>query len=106
MKTKRSKISLKRWRELVQEWETSQMSAKAWCRKHAIPYVSFIVWRKRLKCMPQDKLTVTQPSFVELLEPAPVASGVEIRCRDLHLSLRPNFDTTTLLRCLQVLEAL
>lgn len=94
------------WQELVQQWETTQMSAKAWCLQHEISYESFIIWRKRLKSALPVAAGSSNTAFVELIDPSTAPSGIEIHVQNLRLSLCTNFDSTTLHRCLQVLEKL
>lgn len=94
------------WQELVQQWEGSQMTAKAWCLQHEVAYVSFISWRKRLKSTLQATQNLAKATFVELIDTSTAPSGIEIHVQNLRLFLSTCFDSTTLLRCLQVLEKL
>jgi hypothetical protein len=90
------------WQELVRQWEGSQMTAKAWCLQQEVSYDSFIIWRNLLKSTSNPQ----KATFVELTEPSLVSSGIEIHSKNLRLFLSKNFDTATLLRCLQALEKL
>lgn len=93
-----------KWREFVRQWETSQMTAKAWCIQHEVSYVSFISWRNRLRSSPQSTSTSPKAAFVELKDTSTTPSGIEIHVQNLRLSLNTRFDSATLLRCLQILE--
>lgn len=103
---KRKKRTREQWQELVLQWETAQMTAKDWCLQHKVSYESFIIWRKRLKSIPRDKMSAPNASFIELLDDPTTPSGVEIHVHSLRLFLSKDFDSSTLLRCLQVLEKL
>ena len=104
MEIQKVKSTAEKWQELVLQWETSNKSAKAWCREHGVCYISFICWRKRLKNTLPTKPDTLQASFVEISDPSPALSGIEIHCRSLTITLGKDFDSSTLFRCLQVLE--
>ena len=93
------------WLELIEEWQESQMSAKAWCFKKTIPHKKFSYWKVRLtntaRSIPQ-----MPASFVELSDTESNLTGIEIHCHNFTLILQKDFDSSTLLRCLQVLEKL
>jgi hypothetical protein len=37
------------WAQQIQAWEHSQLAQQEFCRQHALSYVQFCYWRKRLK---------------------------------------------------------
>src|SRR5690554_5236787 len=37
------------WAQQIQTWEHSQFGQQEFCRQHALSYVQFCYWRKRLK---------------------------------------------------------
>jgi hypothetical protein len=94
------------WQELIQQWEASQMTAKAWCLQNEVAYDSFIIWRKRLRDALQGTATSPKIPVVELVDASATLSGIEMRINGLRLILCKDFDPSTLLRCLQVLEKL
>lgn len=99
------KSAAEKWQEVIKQWEASgSKNATTWCREHAVAYESFILWRSRFKDAAQAKPGTTRASFVELKDQSLLSSGIEIHHRSLALILRKDFDSTTLLRCLQVLE--
>ena len=104
MEIQKVKTKAEKWQELVLQWETSNKSAKAWCCEHGVAYVSFISWRNHLKNTLPTKPDTLQASFVEISDPSPALSGIEIHCRSLTLTLSKDFDSSALVRCLQVLE--
>lgn len=104
MEIQKVRRTKEQWQELVLQWETSHLNAKAWCLEHAVAYESFIIWRKRLKGALHANSDTPKTTFVELSDASTISSGIEIHCRSLSLSLSKDFDSSTLLRCLQVLE--
>ena len=101
MKPIRTKRTREQWLELVEQWQTSNLNAKSWCLENEVSYESFIIWRKRLKVS-----SPTSNSFIELKDAHSHTSGVEIQHRRINIVLRKDFDPSTLLRCIQVLEKL
>ena len=106
MNTADIKRSSAEWLELIEEWQESQMSAKAWCLKQTIPYKKFIYWKMRLTNAARSIPQVPTASFVELSDTQSNLAGIEIHCHNFSLMLQKDFDSSTLLRCLQVLEKL
>ena len=94
------------WLKIINEWQVSNMSALAWCLKQNIPYEKFIYRRRRLTNKVPSAHQHTVATFVELTNKQPELSGVEIHYQNFSLKLQTNFDSSTLLRCLQVLEKL
>lgn len=106
MKTVDIKRSSAEWLELIEEWQESQMSAKAWCFKQTIPYKKFIYWKMRLTNTAHPISEAPIASFVELSDNQSILTGIEIHCHNFSLTLQKDFDSCSLLRCLQVLEKL
>jgi hypothetical protein len=82
------------WQALVDEQHESELSGAAFCREHAIGYMSFCKWRKRLaKAQAGEEDTPSPPGFVDVSSlmnsakgPAPgwdivlsLGDGVELR---------------------------
>lgn len=87
----------KGWIPQVEQWRGSGLSAAAWCRENGIVYSQFLYWRQRIA---QE----TGQPFIELTEAQdPRESGIEIETRGITLRLARGFDSTELLRCLQVI---
>lgn len=40
--------SPEQWRDLIQQWQESGLSASAFCKQNDLGYASFCQWRKRL----------------------------------------------------------
>ena len=104
MKPQKIRRTREQWQEVVSQWKATHMNAKAWCLEHAVAYESFIIWRKRLEGARQANSREQKTTFVELSDTSITSSGIEIHYRGLSLRLNKDFDSCSLLRCLQVLE--
>jgi transposase-like protein len=122
--TKRSRAWHRaRWREHVEAWATSGMSAAAYCREHGVNPKSLYRWRGlfaasgELDCSKEASCdsngVAAAPQFAELqLSPGSVpstgtSSGVELVVSgDRRLRLATGFDAETLRRAVSVLESL
>ncbi|MBA3679493.1 hypothetical protein H0W80_04920 [Candidatus Saccharibacteria bacterium] len=94
------------WLELIKEWQQSNMSAKSWCLKQNIPYKKFIYRKTRLVNPFCPGPQAPNSSFVELLDQRLTLSGLEIQYHNFSLKLQKDFDPSTLLSCLKVMEKL
>ncbi len=67
------RISAEQWQVLIDQWQTSGLSAEAFCQDKGISYSRFCVWRKRLA------KTITTPaaetSFIDLAALATTQPG-------------------------------
>jgi len=59
------------WQQHLQEWETSDLSQSAYCRKHALSLTNFGYWRKRFK-------SATPTKIIPVVRETSVA-GVQLR---------------------------
>ena len=63
---------------LIDQWQQSSLSQKAFCEQHSIRYYVFHYWYKRYR-LQQGGVNDSSPSFVKLQITKPVAAGgVEI----------------------------
>ena len=104
MKSQKIRRTREQWQELVSQWKTTHINAKTWCLEHAVAYESFNIWRKRLERVLKVNLRDQKTTFVQLSDASITSSGTEIHYRGLSLRLNKDFDSCSLLRCLQVLE--
>ena len=92
------------WRRWIGEWQTSGLSARAFCQRRRLTVASFYAWRRALQRRAAEKATFvpvqvlpdavqTQTSALEVLLP----DGRTVR-------VAPGFDAATLRRLLAVLE--
>lgn len=67
MASRRPRRSATQWQALILQQAESDLSAKAFCHQHDIPYASFMNWRRRLgdNASPQSS-DERLPMFVEL----------------------------------------
>ena len=61
---KRPYRSKEQWRQLIEEYETSDLSIDGFCTQKGIKYMTFYKWRKRLQ--QNEGALNTTPSFIEL----------------------------------------
>jgi hypothetical protein len=98
------------WVKRLEEWKSSGLSTKQWCRDNGIPKPTFYYWRHKLipsNKPPAVKLHLaSQHKFVELLDPEPTASGISIECRGLTVQLAKGFHPESLMSCLQILRSI
>lgn len=85
------------WKDRIEAWQASGVSAAAWCREHNLPYITFLNWRRRFRVHKE------KPSFAELPLDITSETGVEIHVGRLCIKLAPAFDPETLTRALRVL---
>ena len=63
--SKRPYRNEEQWRELIDAFETSNLSIDDYCTQNNLRYTTFYKWRKRLQ---QTQNTHQPPSFVELTD--------------------------------------
>ena len=71
--------SAEQWQALIEQWQQSGQSAKAFCREHDLGYASFCQWRKRLASANEPTRSSGQgaqePAFVDLASLASSGAG-------------------------------
>ena len=98
-------VSQDRWKQLVEDWKSSGEVAKYWCKKHNIPYVSFINWRRRLDNFSPIKEEGTS-SFIEIVEKEKKSNSIEIEFQGFIVRLEKDFDEAVARKCLKLLKEL
>ena len=66
--TRRVRRTRKQWQQIINEYESDNLTQKEFCAKHNLGIVSFNKWFHRLKQQPQDS------GFVALSSPNAVAT--------------------------------
>lgn len=88
-----------RWRSLIQQQQSGDLSVAAFCRRAGVSQPSFYAWRRKLQA---------EVAFAEVkVSPAsmPEKDGLELRLADGGcIVVRPGFDRRTLLELLDALE--
>ena len=69
------------WRERIEAWAASGMSARAFCGEHGIGPASFYSWRRRLR-EEDDRAAGMEADFV----PVKIATASSISIEILHAS--------------------
>jgi transposase len=102
------------WLDLIRLWQQSNLSVRAFCRRHRLSEPSFYCWRRTLRqrgligMEPADDATKTEtPAFVQVTVDAGAAAPKSIElllANGRRLRLRPGFDADMLRQLLRVLE--
>ena len=59
---------------MIQSWQQSGLTQKAYCQEHAISYHIFHYWYKRFRASPSSQ---TEPGFIPLqTEPSPALDSI------------------------------
>jgi transposase len=107
-----------RWLDLVQRWQLSRLTVRAFCERHGLTEASFYLWRRILRergLLPQRTPTQHQPHpsiaapFVKLTVAARTtdAATLELVLNEHRLlRVRPGFDPDTLRQLVRLLEEL
>lgn len=62
----RKRRTPEQWQQVVNDWQQSGQSARAFCTEQSIGYASFCQWRKRLSTSEALNEPEPAPSFVDL----------------------------------------
>jgi transposase-like protein len=102
------------WLDLVRHWQESQLSVRAFCRRHRLSEPSFYCWRRTLrqrgligKESANDAVTTEAPTFVQVTVDSRAVAPRSIElvvAKGRRLRIRPGFDEPTLRQLLRVLE--
>ena len=78
MGKKRTRRSAQQWQSLLDNQQSSGLSAAAFCKAQGIAYQSFMTWRKRLATSDMSA-AAPEGSFIELTPPAGIEPGKSTR---------------------------
>jgi transposase-like protein len=101
------------WLDLIRLWQQSNLSVRAFCRRHRLSEPSFYCWRRTLRQRgliereaTNDAAKRETPAFVQVTVAAGAASkSIEVvLAKGRRLRVRPGFDVNTLRQLLRVLE--
>jgi transposase len=93
------------WRHLIQLWQHSGLTIRAFCAHHHLSQPSFYAWRRQR----QQRDTVAPPRFLPVQvvpepPPQPITSIEVVLADGRCLRVTPGFDPATLRQLLAVLE--
>lgn len=92
------------WRRLIQQWQRSGLSVRAFCDRHQLTQPSFYAWRHRL----QQRAAAAAPFVpVRVVPDAPplAAGSIEVvLASGRRLRVAPGFDPAALRQLVAVLE--
>ena len=92
------------WRRLIDEWQQSGLSVRAFCARYHLSEPSFYSWRRELHRRPAERPTFVPVRVVRTEVPV-ATGGVEIVLRSgRSLRVGPGFDAALLRQVLAALE--
>jgi hypothetical protein len=97
MFTPSSPEKIRAWEETILQQQKSGLSIERWCRENQVVVCQFHYWKSKL--FPRQ---ITASGFKELPQARDV--GLTIDCDGIRIHLDPDFDSTTLKRCLAVIK--
>lgn len=92
------------WEKRILSWKASGKTVTAWCQEHDVYRAAFYHWKKQF-----SEEVLSSDSFVEIEEEQIKEEkrvGIEIEYKGLRVHLSKNFDSKTLLRCIEILKSL
>jgi transposase len=92
------------WRRWIQQWQTSGLTVRAFCARHALALPSFYAWRRQLQQRDVAAHTFLPVRVVPDEDPAPAHSLEVVLAGGRRLRVTPGFDPATLRQLLAVLE--
>jgi hypothetical protein len=93
-----------RWKDRIEQWQTSGKSITSWCKDNNISYNTFLYWRKRLDIGKEHSSQKQSSTFIELQDGGLAFSGIELQIEGISLHIYQQFDEATLIRCLRLLR--
>jgi len=93
------------WQERIHQWQLTGMPLTKWSRENNFKYSKCLYWKLRLLGSgTAEKSKYVPNGFVEIEEDKNAESGIFIEKGKMRIHLSKDFDQTTLLRCLSILE--
>ena len=95
----------RQWRRRLKEWQSSGLSGRDFCRRHALSEPSFYSWRREIARRDREQAVAReQPAFVPVAVVAPEPLEVIVRGRVVRVGR--GFDAAHLRAVVATLEAL
>ena len=91
------------WREQIEDFSTSGMTAQEWSNFNAVPLNQLQYWKRRLKELDKSEATSTTWTALEIEQP--VASYITLRIGSASIDLNSGFDPCLLREVVRALEA-
>ena len=95
---KASPNDVARWKNLILEQMSSDMTIPDWCRQNKIAIYNFRYWNKKL-----FSKTLDRSAFMEMTDQQ-AQLGIHLECQGVKIYLEPQFDSLSLQRCLEVIK--
>jgi hypothetical protein len=96
------------WRERVAQWQSSGLSARAFCVRHGLTEPTFHYWKRELRARDEaaesaqrtapkrPPATSSRPTFVPVTVLPGTTFSVEVRCPSGHVVCLPECDAASL----------
>ena len=92
------------WRRWIGEWQTSGLSARAFCERRGLTAASFYAWRRVLQRRDAEKAAFVPVQLVAGAGPIQVSALEVVLADGRTVRVAPGFDAATLRQLLAVLE--
>lgn len=89
------------WKGRIQQWQASGKTLAEWGRENHFVYSQCIYWKMRFL---GSKKNPSPKGFLEITDDDPSKSGIAIEAGEVRIHLSTDFDQSTLLRCLALLN--
>ena len=94
----------RQWRRWIGEWQTSGLSARAFCEQRGLTVASFYAWRRVLERRAAEKPAFLSVQVVADTVPTQTCALEVILLDGRTVRVAPGFDAATLRQLLDVLE--
>ena len=91
------------WREQIEDFTTSGMTAQEWSNYNRVPLNQLQYWKRRLKELDKPQSNATTWTALEIAQPSP--SSITLRIGGASIDLNSGFDQSLLREVVCALEA-
>jgi transposase-like protein len=95
------------WEQRLAEYETSGLSANAWCREHSIKVNQFFYWRRKLQSDQKERPVKWLPLGLELSKQAnPNTNHITVHIEQASIEVKKGFDQQLFCEIVQILRTI
>lgn len=92
------------WRQWIQQWQTTGLTVRAFCARHALAVPSFYAWRRLLRRREAATGPFVPVQVIPDDPPVPTGTLEVVLAGGRRLRVTPGFDPAALRQLLAVLE--
>ena len=81
MRRKRRHRSARQWRQIISDWQRSELSVSQFCRDSKVPTSAFYRWKRRLSQAENHE----QAPFIQVAWPTAKDTALELTCPGGHV---------------------